>query len=157
MPISTKMACCLDWKTRHRLSKANGYGILVSNGAQSAGLHRQFSCENPWRKKCIIFVFVNKCIIYDEDSYDRSAHYKSVSEKKGGNQNYGKPYGTPADKWNWKALGGKKTSGGGTPAFVKCCSGKEMGHRASECKSYGQKYFKCGKSDIVLLIVRVIC
>lgn len=39
-------------------------------------------------------VLVNKCIIYDEDGRARSAHYKSVSEKKNGDQNHGVSYMT---------------------------------------------------------------
>lgn len=41
---------------------------------------------------------VNKCRTYDEDCRAHSAHYKSVSERKGKNQFRGKPYSAPADK-----------------------------------------------------------
>lgn len=34
-------------------------------------------------------MLVNKCRIYDENSRTRSAHYKSIGEKKSGSQNYG--------------------------------------------------------------------
>ncbi|XP_050890459.1 uncharacterized protein LOC127095870 [Lathyrus oleraceus] len=43
-------------------------------------------------------VLVNKCRIYDKDSRVRSAHYKSASKNKDGNQFYGKPYVAQADK-----------------------------------------------------------
>lgn len=56
-------------------------------------------------------MLVKKCIIYDEDSNVKSAHYKSVSEKKSGIQNYGKPFVTLADKakskFQQKIVGGK--------------------------------------------------
>lgn len=91
-------------------------------------------------------MLVNKCKIYNEDSHARSAHYKSISEKKSGNQNCGKPYRAPADKEKYKDSCGKKTSGGGTSDSVKYFSYGGMGHRANECKSYGKKCFKYGKA-----------
>lgn len=47
-------------------------------------------------------VLVNKCIIYDEDSRARSAHYKSVSEKNNENKNRGTPYMTTIVEGNHK-------------------------------------------------------
>lgn len=84
--------------------------------------------------------------IYDEDSRPRYSYYKSISQKKSGNQNHGKPYGAPANKGNWKTSGVKETSEEGTPTSVRCFGYGWMGHRASECMSYGKKCFKCGKS-----------
>ncbi|XP_050918382.1 uncharacterized protein LOC127135792 [Lathyrus oleraceus] len=59
-------------------------------------------------------VFVNKCRIYDEDSRVGSAHYKSVSEKKNGNQSRGKPYSILVSKEDHKThqntASGKGTS-----------------------------------------------
>ncbi|XP_050916683.1 uncharacterized protein LOC127131831 [Lathyrus oleraceus] len=86
-------------------------------------------------------MLVNKCRIYDEDSCARSAHYKSISEKKSGSQNYGKPYRAPADKWNWKASGGKETSEGGIYVPNKCFMFGEIGHRTAERKSIGMICF----------------
>ncbi|XP_050914975.1 uncharacterized protein LOC127129914 [Lathyrus oleraceus] len=80
------------------------------------------------------------------DSRTRSTHYKSISEKKSGNQNYGKPYGVPIDKRKWKASCGKDIGRRDTSASVICFSCGGMGHRVGECKSSGQKCFKCGKS-----------
>lgn len=60
-------------------------------------------------------IVVNKCRIYDKDSRARSAHYKSASEKKSGNQFHGKPYLTLADKgkqkFQQKSAGGKEICG----------------------------------------------
>ncbi|XP_050876727.1 uncharacterized protein LOC127080451 [Lathyrus oleraceus] len=75
---------------------------------------------------------VNKSRIYDEDRKAQFAHYKSLSEKKGKGQFRGKPYVTPVDKGKQKASYGKKTSGGGAPASIKCFNCGEMGHRANE-------------------------
>ncbi|XP_050878076.1 uncharacterized protein LOC127081892 [Lathyrus oleraceus] len=75
---------------------------------------------------------VNKSRIYDEDSRARSAYYKSISEKKGKGQFRWKPYVTPADKGKQKASYGRKTSGGGAPASVKCFKGGGLGHCANE-------------------------
>jgi hypothetical protein len=43
-------------------------------------------------------VLINKCRIYEKDSRVRSAHYKSVSDKKGKNLDRDKTYGILAYK-----------------------------------------------------------
>lgn len=75
---------------------------------------------------------VTKSRIYDEDRKAQSAHYKSLSEKKGKGQFRGKPYVTPTDKGKQKTSYGKKTSGGVAPAFIKCFNCGKMGRRANE-------------------------
>lgn len=65
-------------------------------------------------------MMVNKFWIYDKDSRAIYAHYKSVSEKRSGSQNHGKPYGAPYDKGKWRGSGGKETSGGGNYVCLKC-------------------------------------
>ncbi|XP_050908927.1 uncharacterized protein LOC127122669 [Lathyrus oleraceus] len=89
---------------------------------------------------------VNKSRIYDEDSRARSAHYKSISEKKGNGQFRGKPYVTPADKGKQKTSDGKNTSGGGVPASVKCFKYGGLGHRANECNNKVLRCYNCGKT-----------
>lgn len=79
------------------------------------------------------------------NSHAKSAHYKSISEKKSGNQNHGKPYGALSSKKKHKAKCVKWTSGGGTPAPAICFNYGDMGHHVNECKGLGQKCFKCGK------------
>lgn len=91
-------------------------------------------------------VLVNKCHIFDEDNHVRSFHYKSVSEKKHGNQSLGNPYATSVTKEDHKThqytAKGKGISGGShTP--IKCFKCEELGHRASEYTD--MKCFKCGK------------
>ncbi|XP_050876056.1 uncharacterized protein LOC127079724 [Lathyrus oleraceus] len=89
---------------------------------------------------------VNKSRIYDEDNRTRSAYYKSISEKKWKGQFRGKPYVTPVDKGKQKALDGKKTSGGGPPASVKCFKCGGLGHCANECNNKVLRCYNCGKT-----------
>ncbi|XP_050896449.1 uncharacterized protein LOC127103225 [Lathyrus oleraceus] len=89
---------------------------------------------------------VNKSRIYDEDSRSRSAYYKSISEKKGNGKFRGKPYVTPVDKGKQKASDGKKTSGEGDPASVKCFKSGGLGHRANECNNKVLRCYNCGKT-----------
>ena len=92
---------------------------------------------------------MNKCRIYDEDSRVKSAHYKSVSEKKNESQNRGKPYVTRVGKGNLKfqhkVAGGGEMSGEGVYASLRCFKYGELGHRVVECKSTCLTCFKCGK------------
>ncbi|XP_050919848.1 uncharacterized protein LOC127137429 [Lathyrus oleraceus] len=74
------------------------------------------------------------------------AGLKSLSEKKGKRHFRGKLYVTPADKGKQKASDGKKTSGGGAPASVKCFKCDELGHRANECNNKVMRCYNCGKT-----------
>lgn len=62
---------------------------------------------------------VNKCRIYDEDSCVRSSHYKSINDKRSGNQNCNKPYDVidakGKQRFQPKTVGVKTQSGGGAP------------------------------------------
>ncbi|XP_050919188.1 uncharacterized protein LOC127136699 [Lathyrus oleraceus] len=55
------------------------------------GLHLEIKQFIGYQEIRQFSVLVNKCHIYDKDIRVRSAHYKSVSEKKNGNQSRGKP------------------------------------------------------------------
>ncbi|XP_058775662.1 uncharacterized protein LOC131649934 [Vicia villosa] len=57
-------------------------------------------------------ILVNKCRIYDQDTRVKSSFYKSYNEKKGKNQDCGKPYSTPIDKGKHKVSKEKITNGG---------------------------------------------
>ncbi|XP_050877514.1 uncharacterized protein LOC127081284 [Lathyrus oleraceus] len=86
------------------------------------------------------YELVNKSKIYDEDSRESAAHYKSLHDKKGKGQFRGKPYDGKK-----KAGDGKKPSGGGSHTPVKCFRCGVEGHRAPECPKGDVTCFKCGK------------
>lgn len=81
------------------------------NGVE-AEVSKCIKFENELRLEIKLFIgyqkirqfsmLVNKCRIYDEDNRARSTHYKSVSEKKNGNQSRGKLYATPVAKKDHK-------------------------------------------------------
>lgn len=58
--------------------------------------------------------------------------------KKNGCQENEKSYGAPVDKGKWKALGWKKTNGGGNSLSLKCLMYRKIGHRAVECRAQTQ-------------------
>ncbi|XP_058755904.1 uncharacterized protein LOC131629117 [Vicia villosa] len=90
----------------------------------------------------------SNCRIYEEDNRTHLAYYKSHNEKKGRNQDRGKPYSTPVDKRKQKVSDGKKTSGVGAPAPANYYRYGEKGHRYNECenKDDGPTCYKCGKT-----------
>ncbi|XP_050890076.1 uncharacterized protein LOC127095431 [Lathyrus oleraceus] len=79
----------------------------------------------------------------------RSIHYKSVSDKKSGNQNRRKSYvvldGKCKKRFQWRNNGGNNQSGGGVPSPIKCFKYGVLGHRALECIAI--LCFKCGKAE----------
>ncbi|XP_050920406.1 uncharacterized protein LOC127138043 [Lathyrus oleraceus] len=83
---------------------------------------------------------VNKSMIYDKDSRESAAHYKSLHDKKGKGQFRGKLYDGKK-----KAGDGKKLSGGGSHTLVKCFRCGVEGHRDPECPKGDVTCFKCGK------------
>ncbi|XP_050916550.1 uncharacterized protein LOC127131679 [Lathyrus oleraceus] len=88
----------------------------------------------------IFYELVNKSRIYDEDSRESVAHYKSLHDKKGKRQSRGKPYDGKK-----KVGDGKKPSGGEPHTPVKCFRCGVEGHRAPECPKGDVTCFKCGK------------
>ncbi|XP_050907359.1 uncharacterized protein LOC127120836 [Lathyrus oleraceus] len=87
---------------------------------------------------------VNKCRIFDEDSKARTAHYKSLSEKK--NKDRGSPYASPNGKGKQKVVDEKKPSGGGSSIASKCFKCGEPGHRADSCTKRVLRCFRCGQT-----------
>ncbi|XP_050892138.1 uncharacterized protein LOC127097682 [Lathyrus oleraceus] len=65
--------------------------------------------------------------IYDEDNKARSTHYKSMSERRGKNQYYGKSYSALADRGKQKNPSYEETR-----ASVKCFKCGELGRCANE-------------------------
>lgn len=90
-------------------------------------------------------VLVNTCRIDDEDNHVRFSHYKSVSDKRNGNLNYGKSYGAPYVKGKQMTFDEKTPGGIGALNSVKCYKCGEFGHHISECKSTTANYIKYGK------------
>ena len=87
---------------------------------------------------------VNGCRIYEEDT---KSHYKMVNDKRGKQQNRGKPYSVPAGKGKLKAKEGKKPSGGEASTGVTCFNCREIGHYAKYFPAREQKKcYKCGKA-----------
>ncbi|MCH90843.1 SDL-1 protein [Trifolium medium] len=67
--------------------------------------------------------------IYEEDSKARSAHYKSMNERKG----------------KYKMVDGRRPSGGGAPNPPRCFKCNCLGHLAINCRIDMKKCLKCGK------------
>ncbi|XP_050920019.1 uncharacterized protein LOC127137614 [Lathyrus oleraceus] len=146
------------WDNAHQRLEAAGYELRVPSVSSLRVACIQRSINSSRYQEIHQFsVLVNKCRIYEEDSCVKSVHYKSVSEKKGGNQNRRKPYVSLADKGKWKASYGKETNGGGTPAYLRCFSYGGISHCASDYKSSSQKCFKCGELGHRIADYRVIC
>ncbi|XP_058761999.1 uncharacterized protein LOC131635393 [Vicia villosa] len=144
-----------DWwiGTRQRLEVVGEFYLHYN--AETAEFSKCIKFENGLRpeiKRAIGYQqirrfpeLVNSCRIYEEDNKAHSAYFKSHNEKKGRNQDHGKPYSAPVDKGKKKVSDGKKTSGGGSPATIKCYSYGEPGHRSNECKNKVLRCYKCGK------------
>ncbi|XP_050876840.1 uncharacterized protein LOC127080566 [Lathyrus oleraceus] len=94
----------------------------------------------PYQQITRFYELVNKSRIYDEDSRESAAHYKSLHDKKGKGKFREKSYDGKK-----KAGDGKKTSEGGSHALVKCFICGVEGHHAPECPKGDVTYFKCGK------------
>lgn len=94
-------------------------------------------------------MLVSKGMFYNEDSWAISSHYKSVSEKKSGNQNCDKLYeallGKGKQKFKQKTTNMKETNGVDTFVALRCFKCGGTSRRANECKSTRQKCFKCEK------------
>lgn len=76
----------------------NGVEAEVSKWLNfESGLRHEIKWFIGYQEIYHLSVLVNKCRIYDEDSKAKFSHYKSLSEKKNGNPNYGKLYVTPVD------------------------------------------------------------
>ncbi|XP_050896238.1 uncharacterized protein LOC127102975 [Lathyrus oleraceus] len=130
-----------------------------------------YNTANAERSKCLKFVnglrpdikkemgyqqimrfsdLVNKSRIYDEDSRESAAHYKSLHDKKGKGKFRGKSYDGKK-----KVGDGKKLSGGGSHTLVKCFICGVEGHRAPECPKGDVTCFKCGKQGYKYFDCRV--
>ncbi|XP_050910057.1 serine/arginine-rich splicing factor RS2Z33-like [Lathyrus oleraceus] len=104
------------------------------------GLRPDIKKAMGYQQITIFSELVNKSRIYDEDTCESAAHYKSLHDKKGKRQFREKPYDGKK-----KASDSKKPSGGGSHTLVKCFRCGVKGHRAHEWPKGGVTCFKCGK------------
>jgi len=68
--------------------------------------------------------------IYEEDT---KAHYKVQKERKGKQQDRGKPYSAPADKSKQKVNDERRPRESDAPAEVVCYTCGEKGHKNNAC------------------------
>lgn len=75
------------------------------------GCRPEINQGTGYQQILLFLELVNKSKIYDEDNRALSAHYKSLSEKRGKQLNNGKSYSVPTDKIKYKVSKGKYPSG----------------------------------------------
>lgn len=85
---------------------------------------------------------VSSCRIYEEDT---NAHYKVQKERKGKQQDRGKPYSAPADKSKQKVNDERRPRESDAPAKVVCYTCGEKGHKSNACTGDVKRCFRCGK------------
>ena len=112
------------------------------------GLHPQIKQYIGYQEIHQFSMMVNKCRIYDEDRRARSSHYKSVSDKRMGNQNREKHYvvlnGKGKQRFQQKNNGGESHSGGGVSSTLQYLKCGVHDHRSSERTTL--ICFNCGKA-----------
>ncbi|XP_058742159.1 uncharacterized protein LOC131614612 [Vicia villosa] len=112
------------------------------------GLHPKIKWAIGYQQIRMFTELVNMCLIYEGDSLAHSAYYKSLDEKgRKSHHDCKKPYDAPTDKWKQEVANGKKPSGGGAPATVRCYRCGEQGHRFNECENKTLRCYQCGKTD----------
>ncbi|XP_050895511.1 uncharacterized protein LOC127102149 [Lathyrus oleraceus] len=97
-----------------------------------SGLRPEIKQFIGYQKILQFSILVNKCHIYDEDNRAKFIHYKSVSNKRNGNQKCRKLY---------VVLDGKECT---AILYFKCM---KAGDRVVECKGVVMVYFNCGEID----------
>ena len=85
--------------------------------------------------------------IYEEDT---KAHYKVQKERKGKQQDRGKPYSAPADKSKQKVNDERRPRESDTPAEVVCYTCGEKGHKTNACTRDVKRCFRCGKKGHII-------
>ena len=109
------------------------------------GLRSEIKRAIGYQHICKFHALMNGCRIYEEDT---KSHYKMVSDKRGKQQNRGKPYSAPAGKGKLKAKEGKKPSGGEASTGVTCFVCKETSHYAKDFPT--REHMKCYKVEGVI-------
>ncbi|XP_058780830.1 uncharacterized protein LOC131654920 [Vicia villosa] len=108
------------------------------------GLRPEIKKSIIYQKICVFADLVDSCRIYEEDN---NAHYRVISEKRGGKSQQGrvKPYDAPAGKGKQKAIEDKRTSGGDAPTGIVCFKCSKAGHKSTVCTVEAKRFFRCGK------------
>jgi len=84
----------------------------------------------------------SSCRIYEEDT---KAHYKVLKERKGKQQDRGKPYSAPADKGKQRVNDERRPKKNEVPAEIVCFRCGEKGHKSNACGTAEVKRcFRCG-------------
>jgi len=85
---------------------------------------------------------VSSCRIYEEDT---KAHYKVLKERKGKQQDRGKPYSAPADKGKQRVNDERRPKKNEVLAEIVCFRCGEKGHKSNACGTAEVKRcFRCG-------------
>ncbi|XP_058775522.1 uncharacterized protein LOC131649782 [Vicia villosa] len=114
-----------DWWVFTRL-RLEDVGEVITWAVFTRELMRNYFPKDVRGKKEMEFLAL--CQIYEEDNIAHSTHYKSLNKKRGKlHHDRKKPNNAPDDKGKQKVFDWRKTSGGGTPATVRCYRCGEQG------------------------------
>ena len=85
---------------------------------------------------------MSSCRIYEEDT---KAHYKVMKERKGKQQDRGKPYSAPTDKSKKEVNDERRPQKKAAPAEITCYTCGEKGHKSNACTVEVKRCYRCGQ------------